>query len=256
MTRTDDPAPPEVPDSATEPAPNHTGDRILELSAITGGLAHEIRNSLSTLRMNLQLLEEDLQRAEDEHVDARETARRSHSRISAVLKESTRLETILEDFLNFVNKRELRTERYDLNNLIRELADFYRPQAEAHDIALTTESAGAPCWSEVDVNLMKQALLNLLINARQSMPEGGRLTIRLACENDRTIRIDVIDTGPGIEPDQHERIFRAYHSTRKGGTGLGLPTTRRIVREHGGKIYVRSKPPNGSCFTILLPRPV
>lgn len=257
MTQSDGPRPPKLPESAAEALPSRT-EQIVELSAIAGGLAHEIRNSLSTFRMNLQLLEEDWRSVAtsvtDSQEDTRETARRSQTRLIALLKESRRLESILEDFLHFVSERELKTEPCDLNELVGVLADFYRPQAEAHRIVLSVATARQPLVCEVDVNLIKQALLNLLINGQQSMAEGGKLTIEVAAEDDRTARIDVIDTGPGIAPELHERIFEAYYSTKKGGTGLGLAMTRQIIREHGGRIHIHSQPPHGTCFTILLPR--
>ena len=251
------PLPPKLPASAADPLPS-LADQVVELSVITGGLAHEIRNSLSTLRMNLQLLAEDWQRAQDQAadgaLDAEEIVRRSRSRIGVLSRESERLEGILEDFLRFVSKRELRLSRCDLSRLVGEMSDFYRPQAQAHEVAMTVVSAAEPLICEVDENLMKQALLNLMINAQQSMTEGGSLTVQLSAENDRIARIDVIDTGPGIAQEQLPRVFDAYFSTKKRGTGLGLTTTRQIVREHGGRIHVHSETGHGTCFSILLQR--
>ncbi|MCG8408831.1 MAG: ATP-binding protein [Phycisphaerales bacterium] len=256
MTEPQGPQPPRLPKSAAEPLPSGT-EQIIELSTIAGGLAHEIRNSLSTFRMNLQLLEEDWQTiappGSDDQVEAAEITRRSRVRIGSLLKESRRLESILEDFLQFVNKRELKTVPCDLNELVGDLADFYRPQTEAHDVTMTIKPAAKPLVCEIDVNLMKQAILNLMINAQQSMVEGGQLTIHVGTESDKTARIDVMDTGHGIAPERAKHIFEAYYSTKKGGTGLGLATARQVIRGHGGRIHFQSEPPHGSCFTVLLP---
>jgi signal transduction histidine kinase len=246
-----------LPASAAEPVPSQTA-QLVELSAIAGGLAHEIRNSLSTLRVNLQLLDEDWQggdsRPDGDSIDAREVSRRSRGRIGTLLKESKRLEGILDDFLQFVNRRELKIQSCELNGLIGELADFYRPQAQVHGIELSIVTRGRPLVCGLDVNLIKQAILNLLINAQQAMGDGGQITIQIGDAGDATARIDVIDNGPGIPAAEQARIFQAYFSTKKRGTGLGLSMARQIVREHGGRIHVHSDPPHGTCFTILLPR--
>ena len=111
-----------------------------------------------------------------------DVARRSHQRIGTLLKESQRLETILDDFLQFVKDRELHLEPCDLNVLIGELADFYRPQAESHAVSLDVETADTPLTCMLDVGLIKQALLNLMINAQQAMSDGGRLIICISAE--------------------------------------------------------------------------
>jgi signal transduction histidine kinase len=248
-------APSSPPPDDHGPPPAGLAEQIVELSALTGGLAHEIRNPLSTLKVNLQLLDEDWQRLEAAAPgsDAADVARRSRRRIAILLEESGRLERILEDFLQYVGRRELRPAPIDLNLLVRDLADFYRPQAHAARIDLQLIPAPRPLVCAVDTHLLKQAVLNLLINAQQAMPEGGRLELRLSEAPGGLARLDVQDTGPGIPPQDQEQIFLAYYSTKKGGTGLGLATAQRIVREHGGHISVRSQPPAGACFTILLP---
>lgn len=257
MSQPTGPTPPRLPESAAKPVPNPI-EQLAELSAIAGGLAHEIRNSLSTLRVNLQLLDEDwgavAPTADEAGGDVAETVRRSRTRIGTLLREATRLECILEDFLVFVRKRELNRASRDLNDLVGELADFYQPQADAHGIRLRTDPAREPLVCAIDSNLIKQAVLNLMLNAQQAMGRGGVLTIRLSAESRETARIDVIDTGPGIAPEDVSRVFDAYYSTKKRGTGLGLTTARQIIREHGGRIHLTSEPGEGCCFTILLPR--
>lgn len=246
-----------MPDSAAEPV-RAPVEQLVELSALTGGLAHEIRNPLSTLKMNLQLLDEDWQQVESPNaVQAcapQEIARRSRRRIATLVEEANHLERILQDFLQYVGKRELTCRDTDLNGLVGDLADFYRPQAEAHKIDLRVSPAADPLVCHIDASVVKQAVLNLLINAQQAMPDGGEVYVQVSAHSDAVARIDVIDTGPGIPEDQQDRVFKAYYSTKKGGTGLGLATARQIVREHNGRIHLYSAPGQGSCFTILLPR--
>lgn len=232
-------------------------EQLAELSAITGGLAHEIRNPLSTLKVNLQLLNEDwakLEASDDAGREAVDVARRSRKRIAALLEEADRLERILGDFLKYVGKHELKRGPHDLAALMRDLADFYRPQAELHRIELRVETPQSPLVCHIDAQFIKQAVLNLLINGQQAMPEGGILEVKVAPEGPDSARIEVRDHGQGIPKDRQEHIFQAYYSTRKTGTGLGLATARQIIREHGGQIHVHSDPPNGACFTILVPR--
>jgi signal transduction histidine kinase len=231
-------------------------EQLVELSALTGGLAHEIRNPLSTLKVNLQLLNEEWGTLETGDIAGREAqdiARRSRKRISTLLEEADRLERILGDFLRYVSRRDLKLAPCDVAALIRDLADFYRPQAELHGIDLRAQTPDDPLVCNIDAHFIKQAVLNLLINGQQAMHEGGVLELNVAAEGSDHVRVDVRDQGAGIPPDQHEAVFRAYYSTKKGGTGLGLATARQIIREHRGQIRVSSEPPNGSCFTILLP---
>ena len=101
-------------------------------------------------------------------------------------------------------------------------------------------------------NLFKQALLNLMLNAEQAMPDGGEIVLQTRLDGD-WLYLDVIDTGQGIEPATMEKLFRPFHTTKPGGTGLGLATTRKIVRSHGGDIEVQSEPGHGTKFTIRLP---
>jgi len=251
------PRPPRLPDSAVESAPT-LAEQLVELSALTGGLAHEIRNPLSTLKVNLQLLDEDWRQVEspDERrsCDFQDIARRSRVRIATLLSEADHLDQILQDFLQYVGKRELRYAQQDVNRLVSDLVDFYRPQAEAHRIDLRCSLADDPPVCEIDQTAVKQAILNLLINAQQAMANGGQLYIQVGKHGDSMVRIDVIDTGPGIAEDQQQRVFEAYYSTKKGGSGLGLATTRQIIRAHDGQVLLYSEPGRGSCFTILLPR--
>jgi len=244
------------PPPPNDPAPP-LAEQLVELSALTGGLAHEIRNPLSTLKVNLQLLDEDWRKMEssDEATgEVLDVARRSRKRIASLLEEADRLERILGDFLKYVGKRDLKRAPCDVAALTGDLADFYRPQAELHRIDLRVAAPDQPLVCDIDAHVIKQAILNLLINGQQAMPEGGALDLDVAPDGPKHVRIDVRDHGPGIPKDRQEHVFQAYYSTKKAGTGLGLATARQIIREHGGDIHVHSQPPNGSCFTILLPR--
>ncbi len=221
-------------------------EQLVELGQLAGGLAHEIKNPLSTINLNLNLLAEDLSAYQDE------PHRRWQRRLTSVQDEVSRLRDILEDFLRYAGKYELQLAVVDLRRLVGELADFFAPQAEAARVVMRTTLPDTPVRARVDENLIKQALLNLMINATQAMPEGGELILRLGQDRSHAV-IEVIDTGAGIDPADLPKIFQVYYSTKKHGSGLGLPTTRRIVREHEGMIHVQSQKGMGTRFVITLP---
>jgi len=221
-------------------------ERFIELGQLVAGLAHEIKNPLSTVNVNLRLLSEDLGRYDDEE------HRRLAIRLKTVRTEANRIKEILDDFLRFAGRYELSLSSVDLCRLIEEVIDFFTPQAEAAHVLLRSSLPEAPLNCTLDSNLIKQALLNLMINAVQASTPGDELLIRLSARHGKAV-IEVIDTGAGMEPEVLGKIFRAYFSTKPGGTGLGLPTTRRILREHGGDISVDSEPEKGTRFVIELP---
>ena len=221
-------------------------EHLLELGQLVGGLAHEIKNPLSTINLNLKLLAEDLERYPDEMHG------RWLRRLKGVQEEANRLRNVLDDFLRFAGRFELTPETVDIRRIVDELVVFFAPQAEAARVVMRTSLPGSPVTCKVDVGLLKQAVLNLVINGVQAMEAGGELII--AVGSDRTSgTIEVIDTGPGIAPNDLPRIFDVYYTTKKGGTGLGLPIIRRIVREHGGAIRAESEVGKGTRFVISLP---
>jgi signal transduction histidine kinase len=232
---------------------------MAEIGQMTGGLAHEIKNPLSTIGMNAQLLAEGV---EDLEGDEQEKARLVR-RTLVLTREAERLKDILEDFLRFAGRMHLEMRLHDLNTIVDELVDFYSPQATQSGIRLraTLFEAGA-ARAMVDVSLFKQALLNLLINATQAMEEHDsdsprELILRVeaaAGDHGQEWRVHVTDTGPGIPQDRIDRIFAPYFTTKAAGTGLGLATTRRIVEEHAGHLEVHSEPGRGSDFVICIPR--
>ncbi len=227
-------------------------ERLAELGALTGGLAHEIKNPLSTIGLNVQLASEAIHDSALSEEDKSTLIRR----VETVGREASRLANILNDFLRFAGRVKLAPAEVDTRELVGELVDFYRPQCELHRVLLRADLPATPVLARVDPALVKQALLNLLINATQAMSAADssmrELMVRLEATSD-TVTIRVADTGPGIPAEKHAEIFRPYVSGRKGGSGLGLAVTRRIVEEHGGRIDLYSEPGRGSEFAVRLP---
>lgn len=217
-----------------------------EMVDMANGLAHEIRNPLSTVALNAQLLREDIL---DAPLAGEESARLVR-RVDALAREAARLKDILEDFLRFAGRMQLDAQPTDLRELVAELADFFAPQAQASGVIIRVQSPESPVIQSVDAALLKQAMLNLMINAVQALeqvPAGSR-ELMLRLEPGGTIH--VTDTGPGVAAERVSEIFRPYISTKKGGTGLGLPVANRIVQEHGGRIVVYPAPGRGADFAI------
>ncbi|MHC4645995.1 MAG: sensor histidine kinase, partial [Planctomycetota bacterium] len=239
-------------------AANSRLGQLEELGKLTGSLAHEIKNPLSTIKINLRLIGEDLQgvqvagsnKTHPEESDRR--FKRALRKLGVIEKETDRLEQILNGFLRYIDRTELQLARVDINGLVSDMADFYSPQARSHSITVRLGLHGGPLVCKVDVDMLKQVILNLFINAQQAMAGSGELMIRTARHaNEATIQIS--DTGPGIAPEELARIFDAYYSSRPQGSGLGLPTVKRIVEAHKGGISVDSEPGKGTSFTIRLP---
>jgi signal transduction histidine kinase len=179
---------------------------------------------------------------------------RALKRLDALGRETDRLRDILEDFLQYAGRMNLSATPIDLAKLLQELDDFFHPQCDQADVRFELEVPSEPVTIHADAALLKQALLNLMLNAVQVLDgqEGATLRLRLSTE-DASVNVRVEDNGPGIEPDRLETIFRPYWSSRAGGTGLGLPVTRRIVEAHHGEISVQSTHGEGTRFDIVLP---
>ncbi len=224
-----------------------TSERMAYIDSLAGGLAHEIKNPLSTLSMTLQLLREDWKGLVESPI-----ARRSRMKLEALLRETKRLEEILNDFLRYAKGEKLDLQDVQINDLISEVLDFINPEARANKITILRNLDESIPACPLDPKLIKQALLNIILNAQQAMPEGGDLIVQSKRLKD-AFQIDITDTGSGIPAEAAPHIFDAYFSTKKGGTGLGLATTRRIIEEHGGTITFQSEVGKGTNFRILIP---
>jgi signal transduction histidine kinase len=217
-----------------------------ELAELAGGFIHEIKNHVSTLGLNLQLLAEDFEDPQSQR------ERRAVERISRLQGECQRLVDISNDFLRFARVKDLEFKPTSVRDVIEELVDFFMPTARQAKIDiksyLPTDLPAIP----LDQEMFRQALLNLLLNAQQAMPEGGELTIQAEAK-DGSLCLSLIDTGKGMTPDVMAKVFRPFFSTKPGGSGLGLATTRKIILAHGGMIDVQSEVGHGTKFTICLP---
>jgi len=219
-----------------------------EIATLAGALAHEIKNPLSTIRLNMELLAEDFEGSENVR------DRRAAQKIETVQRECDRLQNLLDNFLSFAKIRTLRLEPTDLNALIRRVLEFFAPKARESGIEVICYLDPDLPSVVLDQENFHGALINLILNAQQAMPNGGQLVVRTR-QTAAGVALDLIDNGTGIDERTQAQIFDAFFSTKPGGSGLGLPTTRKIVEAHGGQIGVQSEPGKGTQITIELPLP-
>jgi signal transduction histidine kinase len=215
-------------------------DRLSALGELSAGLAHEIRNPLGALEGAVQILQRPELPAETRHEFAQMAA-----------KEVGRLKSLLTSFLDFARPQRPRRAVMEMGLLLDSVAHLAAETARMASVDIKVEAQEtAPI--AVDAEQIKQVLLNLVLNAVQAMPQGGRVVLR-ARQQDRSVLLEVADEGRGIPAEHLDRIFDPFFTTRANGTGLGLAIAHQIVYGHGGEISVRNNPDRGATFTLILP---
>ena len=236
--------------TTSESSPGDDPERLraqyAEIATLAGGLAHEIRNPLSTMGLNIDLLSEELTDCESPR------DRRLLNKLTVVKRQCEQLNRILDDFLQFARVGTLTLAPADLNKTVLEFIEFYGLQAAEQGIDLSPHLASGLPPVRLDVNLWRQVLMNLCRNAQQAMPNGGVLELQTYQRDDRVL-LDIIDNGSGMSAETQSRMFDAFYSTKREGSGLGLPTVRKIVEAHGGVISCESEIGRGTRFGISLP---
>src|SRR5690606_15927234 len=217
-------------------------DKLATVGRMATQIAHEIRNPLSAIGLNTELLAEEI--AEGGSEGARRLC-------EAIAREVDRLEEVTEQYLRFARPMQTRLLREDVASLVRDIAHFMEPELESHGIELRLEVPDA-LFVEVDGPQLRQALLNLIRNAREAMPSGGKLVLGARSLGDG-VEIAVVDTGVGMSEEAMSRIFEPFFTTKESGTGLGLSLTQQIVQQHGGRLECESRPGAGTTFRIVLP---
>ncbi len=217
------------------------------LARLLAHLAHEIRNPLSSLDIHVQLLEEDFT------AGGANLPPRTLDRFQIIRGEIRRLENIVTRFLQLAGPSALETKLLSLNQLASQTCDLLRPDAIERRVELGLELAPDLPSIQADPVQLSQALINLIINALQAAPVNGHVRVRTRWDKSGTVATDVSDDGPGINPEDHAKIFEPYFTTKNEGSGLGLWITQQIVHAHGGTLLVASQPGQGSSFTLSIP---
>lgn len=219
-----------------------TADRLAAISRVSGGVAHEVKNPLNAILLHVEVAKAKLARGDTD----------ISQQMDIISSEILRLDRVVKTFLDFTRPVELRLENVAVRQLMDEVLELARPQAEAAKIRIMVGQETDGVNVRIDRDLLKQAMLNVVVNAMQAMPDGGELRFdSLAGEDTAEIRIS--DTGQGIPPELRDKIFRLYFTTKKEGSGIGLAMTFRIVQLHDGTIDFASEPGKGTTFSIRLP---
>jgi len=224
-------------------------DRLASIGEMAAGIAHEIKNPLAGIAGVMQVLKKDYAVGDQKRAV-----------LDEVLSQVERMDKAVRNLLSFARPPEPKMTLVDINELIGKLLDFLAPQFAKNDIVAERKlSPGLP-WLTLDPDLIQQALINIALNAIQSMPEGGKFTVETKSdkpgdESAGSVKIVFADTGKGISMENLSRIFTPFFTTRQQGTGLGLSITQRIIEQHGGEINVLSSPGKGTNFSIIFPYP-
>ena len=222
-------------------------ERMATIGRMTSQITHEIRNPLSSIALNIELLQEELQTGDQSSSEAVGT-------VQNITREIDQLTDITEEYLQFARLPEPDKCAEDLNELIRQLLQFHSHELRHAGVDVTLDLDESLPTVEIDEGQLRQAILNLVRNAREAMVEGGTLTVATR-QSSGSILVEIHDEGVGIPPEVRERVFDPFFTTKSQGTGLGLPATRQIIAQHGGEIEVTSATGKGTTFTVVLPSP-
>jgi signal transduction histidine kinase len=217
-------------------------DRLTAIGKISGGVAHEVKNPLNAILLHVEVARAKLAVGDTDVVPQMEI----------IAREILRLDRVVKTFLDFTRPVELNLATVPLDGLVGEIVELARPQAEASRIRIEVQPQADGAEVRIDRDLFKQAVLNVVVNAMQAMPDGGELRFESSA-NAEAAEIRISDTGSGIPAELRDKIFRLYFTTRKQGSGIGLAMTFRIVQLHDGTIDFTSEPGKGTTFLIRLP---
>jgi len=217
--------------------------RLSASSRVTRGVGHEFKNPINAIVLHLHLLQNKLAEIDP--------GTRRH--VDIIDSEIRRLDRLVQRLMDIYPRRDLLLEHTDLRALLEDVAQLAHPEAEQHGVQIALDFDDvSPLPVKVDNDFMKQAILNVVINGIQAMPDGGTLTIR-AREVQGLVTTEIIDTGSGISPEVQDKIFELYFTTKQDGSGIGLAQTYQVLQWHYGGVDFETTPGQGTTFRLRLP---
>jgi PAS domain S-box-containing protein len=217
--------------------------KLADLGRITSGIAHEVKNPLNAMVIHLEILRSKIENG----------AADPKPQLEILDSEIKRLDRVVQTFLNFTRPLEIKLEPVDVNAIVNQVVVLAGMEAAERGVTINREMVSGPLVVNGDADMLKQALLNVIQNGSQAMPEGGPLKVKTWRGSDGSACITITDRGIGIPADARDRIFNLYYTTKKGGTGIGLAQAFRAVQLHNGTIRFASEVGVGSTFEIILP---
>jgi signal transduction histidine kinase len=217
-------------------------EKLAALGQLAAGIAHEIRNPLTSINILIHSLRQNISSGESRSED-----------FKVIEEEIHRINEIVDQFLRFAKPAPPHLERTEVTSIFEEILQLLRPQMEKLRISVQKDFRSVPLIT-IDNEQMKQVILNLLMNSIQAMPEGGQFRLEGEVSKDgQWVELSIRDSGVGIPPEDMDKLFDPFFSTKEGGIGLGLSIAHRIIDQHHGKIEVTSNPNEGTIFTVYLP---
>jgi PAS domain S-box-containing protein len=217
--------------------------KLAALGRLTSGVAHEVKNPLNAMMIHVELLKE---RLEDAGPDVKQS-------LEVIGGEIRRLDRVVQGFLKFMRPQELTLKPVDLNAMLQSVGALLEAESQSHGVRFVLDLDAALPAVSADEELLRQAFINIVQNACQAMPEGGAVRIRTRPEGLDWVRVSVTDQGVGIAPEDLDKIFKLYYTSKPGGSGIGLSVVYRILQLHDGTVEAKSQPGRGTAMIVRLP---
>ena len=217
--------------------------RLAAIGRLASGVGHEVKNPINAIVVHLEVLRQKLQQMDPD----------TRRHMDVIASEIQRLDRVVQMLIDFTRPVELRLTDIDLSRIVDEVLSLASPDAERHGVRVIRQLAAETLPVRVDADLLKQALLNVVLNGVQAMPQGGNLEVAARRASDREIVIEVRDQGAGIAPEIRDKVFNLYFTTKKAGTGIGLAMTYKVMQLHHGSVDFAPASPRGTVFQLTLP---